>query len=239
VTAASDTLRGRSEALRRFVAEAPLERESILAFLTAAAREVPAGARVADVGAGEAPYRELFRHADYVTIDWAESLHHGPRDGVDIVASADAIPVDDASFDAVLLTQVLEHVPEPQSVLGELHRIVRPTGRAYITVPLAWELHELPHDYFRYTEEGLRHLLASAGFVDIRVQPRNDCFTTLAQLMRNVGWAMGDPDDDLRERRAAARQALSELSDAVAALAPLDSARRLPLGYAASATRPG
>jgi SAM-dependent methyltransferase len=238
VTATTDSLRGRSEALRRFVAEAPLERQTIASFLTAAAAELPAGARVADVGAGEAPYRELFAHTEYMTIDWAQTIHDGPRAGVDIVAPADQIPVDDASFDGVLLTQVLEHVPEPARVLAELHRVLRPGGRLYLTAPLVWELHELPHDYYRYTDEGLSHLLAAAGFVDLRVDPRNDCFTTLAQLMRNVGWVMGDPDDELKERRAAAREALAELSDAVAALAPLDHERRLPLGYSARATRP-
>jgi SAM-dependent methyltransferase len=239
VTATTDSLRGRSEALRRFVAEAPLERETIAGFLTAAAAELPSGARVADIGAGEAPYRELFAHTDYVTVDWAQTIHEGPRAGVDIVASADAIPVDDASFDAVLLTQVLEHVPEPARVLAELRRVLRPGGRLYLTAPLVWELHELPHDYYRYTEPGLRHLLDGAGYVDVRVEPRNDCFTTLAQLMHNVGWIMGDPDDELKERRAAAREVLAELAEAVAALAPLDHERRLPLGYSARATRPG
>jgi SAM-dependent methyltransferase len=237
LTLPADTLRGRSEALRRFVAEAPFERETIVAFLAEAARELHPGARVADVGAGEAPYRELFEHVDYVTIDWGETLHDAP-DGLDVIASADALPVADGAFDAVLLTQVLEHVPDPGRVLAEQYRVLAPGGRLYLTAPLVWELHELPHDYYRYTGAGLSHLLTAAGFVDLRVKPRNDSFTTLAQLMRNVAWIMGDPDDDLKERRAAARDTLTELSDAVAALAPLDHDRRFPLGYQARATRP-
>lgn len=235
----TNALRGRSEALREFVAEAPFERASILEFLAQAARELPPGARVADVGAGEAPYRELFDHVEYVTVDWADTEHEGPAGGVDIVAAADDLPLESGSFDAVLLTQVLEHVAEPARVLGELHRILRDGGRLYLTAPLVWELHELPHDYYRYTESGLRHLLAGAGFAEIDVEPRNDCFTTLAQLMRNLASVMGDPDDELREQRARAGEALAELSDAVAALAPLDHDRRLPLGYQARATRLG
>ena len=57
----------------------PWERESILAFVTAAARATPPGARVLDVGAGDAPYRELFAHAEYLTADWEHSPHEGAR----------------------------------------------------------------------------------------------------------------------------------------------------------------
>jgi SAM-dependent methyltransferase len=227
---------GISESLRKFVAEFPYEREPILEFVMSAARATPAGARVADVGAGDAPFRELFAHTSYATLDWTQSLHEGALSS-DIVASADSIPVRDGAFDVVLLTQVLEHVPEPAAVLSELHRILAEGGVLYLTVPLAWELHELPHDYYRYTSEGLRHLLESAGFSSVEVNARNDCFTTLAQLMHNVRWAMGRAPDVLDERRAAAGDLLGELADHVAQLAPLDAARILPLGYSAVGVR--
>jgi hypothetical protein len=110
-------------------------------------------------------------------------------------------------------------------------------GSLYLTAPLVWELHELPYDYYRYTSEGLRHLLESTGFREVEVEPRNDCFTTLAQLMCNVQWAMGSAPDGLDERRAAAGRLLSELAEQVAKLAPLDAARILPLGYSAIGVR--
>lgn len=227
---------GVSEALREFVAEMPYERESILEFVIRAAREVPPGTRVADVGAGDAPFRELFAHADYVTVDWTQSVHEGARHA-DIVASADSVPVPDSSFGAVLLTQVLEHVPEPANVLRELHRILEPGGRIYLTAPLVWELHELPHDYYRYTSEGLRHLLRAAGFREISVEPRNGAFTTLAQLMRNLRWTMGRAPDGLDEQRQSAAELLDAVADRFAALDPLDAQRLLPLGYAATGRR--
>ena len=227
---------GVSESLRKFVAEFPYERESILAFVREAAKRIPAGARVADVGAGDAPFRELFAHAQYATLDWAESVHEGAR-ASDIVASADAIPVREGAFDAVIFTQVLEHVPEPTGVMSELYRILAKGGTLYLTAPLVWELHELPHDYYRYTSEGLRHLLESAGFSSIEIEPRNDCFTTLAQLMLNARWAMGSAPDGLDERRGAARELLTELAGQLAALAPLDAERVLPLGYSAIGVR--
>jgi len=227
---------GISESLRKFVAEFPYEREPILAFVMKAARATPAGARVADVGAGDAPFRELFAHAQYATLDWTESVHEGARSS-DIVASADSIPVRDGAFDAVLFTQVLEHIAEPVSVLSELHRILTDGGALYLTAPLVWELHELPHDYYRYTSEGLRHLLELAGFGSVEIEPRNDCFTTIAQLMLNARWAMGSALDGLDERRSAARDLLGGLAEQVAQLAPLDTERILPLGYSAVAVR--
>jgi SAM-dependent methyltransferase len=225
---------GVSEALRQFVEEMPYERRSILDFMIVAARATQAGARLADVGAGDAPYRELFAHVDYVTIDWEQSPHEGVQT-LDIVASADSIPVEDAAFDAVLCTQVLEHVPDPLAVVRELRRIVRPSGRLYLTAPLTWELHELPYDFYRYTSEGLRHLLEQAGFTPVAIEPRNDCFTTLAQLMLNARHVMGSAPDGLDARRVAAADLLAELATEVAALAPLDASRSFPLGYTAIA----
>jgi SAM-dependent methyltransferase len=228
---------GVGEALREFVGEMPYERRPILDFVIAAAQAIPPGSRVADVGAGDAPYRELFAHVDYVTVDWEESPHDGAG-RADVIASAEAIPLDDASVDAVLCTQLLEHLPQPRRALDEFHRMIRPGGRVYLTAPLVWELHELPHDYYRYTENGLRHLLESAGFTEVAVEARNDCFTTVAQLMLNLRHVMGRASDGLDARREAGADLLADLAGQVAALAPLDVARELPLGYAATAARP-
>jgi SAM-dependent methyltransferase len=228
---------GLSESLRSFVNEHRWERASIATFVRDAARSLPPGSRVADVGAGEAPYRELFAGHDYVTIDWAETVHDLPE-GPGIVADAAAIPVDDGAFDAVVLTQVLEHVPEPLAVLRELQRILVAGGQLFLTAPFAWEEHEIPHDYARYTRYGLRHLAERAGFVDIEVTARNDCFTTLAQLVRNAAWTMGRAEDGLDGERHAAQELLEQLADQLARLAPLDSQWIFPLGYAMSARKP-
>jgi SAM-dependent methyltransferase len=227
---------GVSERLREFINEMPYERGPIFEFVRGAADRLPPGSDVADLGAGDAPYRELFEHTNYVTIDWEKSLHDQAVES-DIIASADAIPVAAASFDAVLLTQVLEHVPDPSVVLAELSRIIRPNGLLFLTAPLVWELHESPFDFYRFTEHGLEHLLRKAHFEDIEVIARNDCFTTLAQLMHNVSWMIESERDG--NHRGEAAEALRRLAEELAALAPLDDARRfLPLGYAVTARRP-
>src|SRR5690349_5077202 len=204
--------------------------------MCAIAAELAPGARLLDVGAGEQPYRELFGHLDYVTTDWSNSVHPGARQ-VDIVAPADNLPIEEGSFDAVVCTQVLEHVSEPLDVLSELFRVLRPGGCLYLTVPLAWEEHEAPYDFFRYTRFGLEHLLAGAGFRDVRVEARNDIFSTLAQLMRNAGVNMGRADDGQDPQRMVAAHTLAHLSQLVAGFAPLDAAGILPLGYQVRALR--
>lgn len=226
--------RGASDALIAFVEEMPYERRTIAGFAQQVAAGLAAGTRVLDLGAGDAPYRELFAHAEYVTSDWAGSTHAGAR-SADVVASADALPVPDASFDVVLATQLLEHVPAPEAVLAEIARVLRPGGALHLTVPLAWELHELPHDYRRFTPAGLRVLLEGAGFAAIAVHGRTDAFSTLAQLVLNARWMIAEDDAG----RAEAHALLSEVSARLAALAPLDARRTLPLGFTASARRPG
>jgi SAM-dependent methyltransferase len=228
-----------SEALVAFVEELPWERESIAAFVQAVARTVPPGARVLDVGAGDAPYRELFAHADYRTTEWEESPHEGAV-RADVVGSADALPLDDASVDVVLLTQVLEHVPQPRAVLAELRRVLKPGGWVHLTAPLVWEVHEAPYDFFRYTGYGLQALLEDAGFAEVEVAPRNGALTTLAQLLADAGSIIGrSAPDGLDEQREAVGAALAALAEPLARLEPLDARRVFPLGYRASAIRPG
>lgn len=226
-----------SPELLRFTAEAPHERESILEFALRVARELPPGSLLIDVGAGNSPYRELFGHLSYESADWENSPHPGAR-AVDHIGPAHDLPVKDGSYDAVLCTQVLEHVPNPDAVIRELYRVLRPGGRLYMTVPLAWELHELPFDFFRYTPHGLERMLDAAGFTGLDIRPRNDCFRTLAQLLSNIGSMVGSYPDGRDTRRAEAAATLRAMSAQVASYAGLDARRVFPLGYSIVATRP-
>lgn len=226
--------------LAAFVAELPIERGPIVTFVAEMARAQPPGARVLDAGGGDAPYREMFAHVHYVTADWPQSVHEGAARS-DIVASLDDLPVTDGSFDSVLSTQVLEHVPDPGKVLSELFRVLCPGGRLWLTAPLVWPLHEEPFDFYRYTSFGLRTLLVEAGFADVEVEPRNGYFGTMAELMRAQRWMAagveGDRSQQRRRRRLGRR--MERLASQIAGLDALDTHRTFPLGYTASARRPG
>jgi SAM-dependent methyltransferase len=229
--------RGVTERLREFTAEFPYERMPILDFVLEVASSCRDGDRVLDLGAGNAPYRELFAHTDYLTADWTESPHAGAQ-RADIIARADALPIRDNDFDLILCTQVLEHVPEPRDVLSECFRALRTGGSMALTAPLFWDLHELPHDYYRYTEAGLRHLVTTAGFVDVEISPRGDSFHTIAQLLRNLCWRMGRAPDGLNDDRARAMAGLVAVADEIAQLGPLDVECAMPLGYTLTGRKP-
>ncbi len=233
VSQSTASLQGRSERLREFIETAPLERESIYRFVAEQARAIKRQSRVLDIGAGEAPYRELFSEHTYVTLDYDDTPHSGE---VDLRGAADAIPAEADTFDVILCTQVLEHVPRPLQALREFHRVLGPGGLLVATVPFTWEEHERPYDFFRYTRYGIEQLLSEAGFGEIEVRPRTDCFTTLAQLVLNARWAMGTAADGLDDLRADARHTLEQIAQSLAALAPLDVEMIMPLGFAVRAT---
>ena len=126
---------------------------------------------LADLGCGTSPLRGFYTPLvdRAVAIDWPRSLHDGPLDAA--ADLNDGIPLRSASTDVVLLSDVLEHLTRPDQALAEARRVLRPGGTLVGNVPFMYWLHEEPYDYFRYTEHGLRHLLAEAGFatVDITV----------------------------------------------------------------------
>jgi ubiquinone/menaquinone biosynthesis C-methylase UbiE len=221
---------GISEQLRAFVEAMPYERHSIIEFVREVAESLPPRTVILDVGAGNAPYRELFDHCEYLTADWEQSPHEQARE-VDVLGDAAALPLTDDAVDAALLTQVLEHVVDPAAVLREMSRVLRPGGGLFLTVPFVWELHEMPFDFWRFTPFSLEQLLSAAGFRDVVVAARTDCFTTTAQLLQNLASAMGRSPDGRDAEREAASALLEELSSRLATLAPLDSRRILPLGW--------
>ncbi|HEX4984502.1 MAG TPA: methyltransferase domain-containing protein [Burkholderiales bacterium] len=137
-------------------------RARLLQENAAFAAAIPAGARVLDAGAGEAPYRGLLRHAGYESADF-EKVDKTYAQSTYVCDLRD-IPVEDGRFDYILFNQVMEHLPEPAQVLAELYRVLRPGGRMLYTGPLFYEEHEQPYDFFRYTQFGLAHLFAAAGF---------------------------------------------------------------------------
>src|SRR5882724_4032687 len=106
-----------------------LARSSVFSFnlvfrdrwVRAQAAKLPPGSQVLDVGAGSAPYRDTFSHCEYRTQDFTrlkpDQLRHGGYNKVDYICDAAHIPVADAAFDAVLCTEMLEHVPEPIQVV--------------------------------------------------------------------------------------------------------------------------
>jgi SAM-dependent methyltransferase len=119
--------------------------------------------RVLDVGCGQKPYRAMFKTSEYIGVE-IDSPENRKSKAADHFYDGKHLPFADGDFDTVLCNQVLEHVFEPDEFVDELHRVLKPGGALVLTAPFAWDEHEQPFDYARYSSFGLRHLLTKHGF---------------------------------------------------------------------------
>lgn len=139
------------------------------------AKSMKKNSLILDAGCGDAPYKDLFKHVRYESADFAQS-NREYAEQITYVCDLKKIPVEDNRFDYVVCNQVLEHIPEPQKVIDELHRVLKPKGQIIFTAPLFYQEHEQPYDFFRYTKFGWRHLLSSVGFTIHRIDPMEGFF---------------------------------------------------------------
>jgi len=156
------------------------------AWVARQAESLPAGSCILDAGAGSCPYRSLFAHCDYKAQDFTslqgEQLSGGEYGTIDYVCDIAAIPVEDATFDAVLCSEVIEHVPDPVAVMAEFGRIIKPGGRLILTAPLGSGIHQEPyHFYGGYTPFWYEKVLSEKGFTDISVQANGGSLKAFAQ----------------------------------------------------------
>jgi len=147
------------------------------------AERILAGVRVLDIGAGTGPYRPLFDHCEYRAHDFGkEPGTVGKYTQLDYVSEILAIPVPDESFDVILCTEVLEHIPEPILAVKEMARILKKDGRLLITAPLGSFLHQEPyHFYGGYTPYWYRKFLPEAGLQIESIESNRGFFSWFGQ----------------------------------------------------------
>lgn len=138
-----------------------------------------------DVGCGSKPYKEVFR--DYV--DQYYGIEYSPESGyrgnrADIAGDASELPFVNESFDTILCTEVLEHVMNPEMVLAEFSRILKPDGVVIITVPFFYPIHD-SFDFFRYTDKGIAVIMKRYGLEIEEVRPLSGTGLTIA-IMFNI-----------------------------------------------------
>ena len=92
------------------------------------------------------------RAPGYVNVDLAA------MPGVDVACNAERLPFPDALFTRVECDAVLEHTPHPEQMVREIARVLRPGGYAHLVTPFCHPFHAYPHDYRRFTPQGLRLL---------------------------------------------------------------------------------
>lgn len=121
--------------------------------------------KILDVGCGSKPYETLFSNCQsYIGVDIEDSGHDHVNSKVDFFYDGKLLPFDDSCFDAVVCFEVFEHVFNADDFIKDIYRVLKPGGFLLISIPFAWEEHEIPYDYARYTSYGLSHIVRSNGF---------------------------------------------------------------------------
>ena len=133
------------------------------------ARAVPPGVahisgRVLDIGAADRWIEsKLPSSVEYLALDYPATGRDLYGSMPDVFGDGARLPFVDGCLDGVLCLEVLEHVPEPEAVLKEIARVLKHEGRAWISMPFLYPLHDAPFDFQRFTEYGLRRSMQRAG----------------------------------------------------------------------------
>jgi SAM-dependent methyltransferase len=93
------------------------------------------------------------------------------------------MPFGDNSFNTLMATEVLEHCPDPMQVINEMKRVLKPGGLLFFTVPFLWNLHEVPHDEYRYTPFSLQRIFKECGMEEIELFAHGGWNMSMAQMI--------------------------------------------------------
>jgi SAM-dependent methyltransferase len=168
--------------LRRLILHFECEIEDAVAGF---AHGLAGGARVLDAGSGEGQYAHHFTQQRYCGVDLAVGDAAWDYSRVDALADLTALPFRGGAFDAAIHIVTIEHLKEPGCALAEIGRTLAPGALLLLAAPHEWEVHQAPHDYFRYTRYGLAYLLEKSGFEVVELRPAGGYFRLLARRLLN------------------------------------------------------
>ncbi|MEX0643720.1 MAG: class I SAM-dependent methyltransferase [Parvularculaceae bacterium] len=138
---------------------------------------------ILDVGCGSKPYESLFTKAQsYVGVDIENSGHSHKDSKIDVYYDGKTLPFPNDHFDAVVSFETLEHVFNVDEVILEIRRVLKPGGRFFLSVPFAWDEHEVPYDFARYTSFGLTHILEKNQFEIIELCKTTTYVSAVCQM---------------------------------------------------------
>lgn len=162
--------------------------------------KIPAGLKILDAGAGECQFKPFCSHLEYISQDFGQYEGEGNDAGLqtgvwdnsklDIVSDITSIPLPDNSVDAIMCTEVFEHIPDPISAIKEFGRLVKPGGYLLITAPFCSLTHFAPyHFYTGFNRYFYEHHLRANEFEIVELKVNGNYFEYSAQEIRRVKWA--------------------------------------------------
>lgn len=142
--------------------------------------------KILDVGCGRMPYRDIILNnsniTEYIGVD-IENETYQDTSKPDFFWDGKRLPFETNYFDNCILIEVLEHVPDPNVVLKEISRVLKKDANLLITVPFLWNLHDVPHDEYRYTPFSLKRICEEAGFTIVKVEGLGGWHASLATML--------------------------------------------------------
>ena len=140
-----------------------------------------------DIGCGQMPYKQHIISnsavSGYTGLDIENARLYNENVTPDFTWDGQTMPFEANVFDCAFGTEVLEHCPEPEIVLKETWRVLKPGGVFFFTVPFLWNLHEVPHDHYRYTPFAIERLLKNSGFGKVEIFATGGWHAAMAQML--------------------------------------------------------
>lgn len=130
-----------------------------------------ASGKLLDLGSGKVPLYQVYREyiSDSICVDWQNTQH--PNDYLDLECDLEkGLPFAIGEFNTIILSDVLEHIPNPEMLWTEMSRILSPNGKIIMNVPFYYKIHEQPYDFYRFTEFALRRFVKMSGLRIIKLE---------------------------------------------------------------------
>lgn len=139
--------------------------------------------KVLDIGCGEKPfYKYVKQNVDqYIGLDHPDTPHS--KENIDVFSTAYSIPFESDYFDIAILTQVIEHLEEPQKAFQEINRALKNNGILIVAWPFLFPIHEAPRDFYRYTSYGMKYIAESTNFDVKKIVPVSGFWITFFGLL--------------------------------------------------------
>lgn len=134
--------------------------------------------RVLEIGAKNRPYKDLFPNALVTDIETGKNI--------DQIVDAHKLPFKNNSFSVILCTEVLEHCYDPDRVLSEFYRVLKPKGKLILTTRFIFPIHDSPNDYFRFTKYGLK--LLTNKFSKVSILEESTTLETISVLLQRIAY---------------------------------------------------
>lgn len=166
-------------------------------WLESTLKKIPAGSTILDAGAGEQQFKKFCSHLNYLSQDFAQYKPDNLKTGLqmdkwnygelDIISDIAAIPRGNETLDAIMCTEVFEHIVNPREAIKEFSRLLRKDGYLIVTAPFCSLTHFAPyHFYSGFNTFFYETELEKKGFQIVEITPNGNYFEYLAQEINRL-----------------------------------------------------